>query len=71
MSPLEINAASPAPGAEAAVTTEKDAIKLAGRLPDDLAAKVYVLGIELVLPPDLLARLRGALGSLARVGVRP
>jgi len=60
-----------ASGAEAAVTTEKDAVKLAGRLPADLTARVYVLGIELSLPPDLLARLRGVLGSLARTGARP
>lgn len=65
-----IAAAVAASGAEALVTTEKDAIKLAGRLPVDLAARFYVLGIELVLPPDLISRLRDALGSFSSGGVR-
>jgi len=66
-----IAAAVAASGAEAVVTTEKDAVKLAGRLPFDLAARFYVLGIELVLPPDLISRLRDVLGSFSSGGARP
>ncbi len=58
-------------GAEAVLTTEKDAVKLAGRLPAELAARSYALGITLVLAPEFLDRLRDAFGTLRRGGARP
>lgn len=57
-------------GAEAAVTTEKDAVKLAGRLPAPLAARFFVLEIGLILPPDLLLHLGRVLGSFSFPGDR-
>jgi tetraacyldisaccharide 4'-kinase len=57
--------------AEAAITTEKDALKLIGRLPAGLAARFYVLQIGLVLPPESISFLRNALGSLLVPGDRP
>ena len=66
-----IAAAAEKAGAEAVITTEKDAVKLAGRLPASLAERTFVLEAGLVLPPALLDRLRGFLGSLSGRGVRP
>ncbi len=65
-----ISAAFASSGAEAVVTTEKDAVKLAGRIPADLAPRFYVLGVELALPPELVDRLRAACASLSRGGPR-
>jgi tetraacyldisaccharide 4'-kinase len=50
---------------EIPVTTEKDAVKLAGRLPPGAASRFLVLEIGLVLPPDLLSHLGRVLTGLA------
>jgi len=67
----KIAAAAESSRAEAVVTTEKDAVKLAGRLPASLASRIQVLEIGLVLPPDLIAHLRLALTALAGAGGLP
>jgi tetraacyldisaccharide 4'-kinase len=66
-----IAAAFAASSAEAVVTTEKDAVKLAGRLPAEIAGRAYVLETGLVLPPDLLDHLRHVLTILGSAGYRP
>lgn len=66
-----IASAAGANGVEAVITTEKDAVKLAGRLPASLAERTFVLEAGLVLPPDLLSRLRGLIGALPPGRDRP
>ena len=66
----KIAAAAEAARAGAVVTTEKDAVKLAGRLCSPLASKVLVLRVGLVLPGDFLARLGDTLAGLPRGGGR-
>lgn len=65
-----IAAAAAADGVEALITTEKDAVKLAGRLPAALAERTFVLEAGLALPPDLLSRLRSLIAALAPRGER-
>jgi tetraacyldisaccharide 4'-kinase len=66
----KLAASADAAGAAAIVTTEKDAVKLAGRLPAPVSARILVLEIELVLSPDFIARLRTDLAGLAGAGER-
>jgi tetraacyldisaccharide 4'-kinase len=66
-----IAAAAGAIGAEAVIMTEKDAAKLAGRLPAALAERTFVLEVCLALPPDLISRLRSRIGALSPRGDRP
>jgi len=63
---LERIAAAVGPAGEIIpVTTEKDAVKLDGRLPAAAASRFLVLEIGLVLPPELLSHLGRVLTGLA------
>ena len=66
-----ISAAVEEHGIEAVVTTAKDAVKLAGRLPAALAKRTYVLEAGISLPPELVSRLRNMIRALPSRGERP